>query len=69
MPCASDIVNGRYDLTAETIAINGEAAPTMSSRTTSGSLINGGFTLTDVPKEGKDADYIRYTLQARREMS
>ena len=64
MPCASDIVNGRYELDAETLAANGEAAPTM----TAASGTNGGFALIDDPKQTSESDYMRYTIQARREM-
>lgn len=64
MPCASDIVNGRYELSAETLAPNGEAAPTM----TAASGTNGGFALIDDPWQGRDCDFIRYTIQARKEM-
>ena len=58
MPCASDIVNGRYELAAETIAANGEAAPTVSQ----------SFALTEKPRTDGEADYIRYAIQARKEM-
>jgi len=64
MPCASDIVNGRYELSAETLAPNGEAAPTM----TAASGTNGGFALIDDPQQGRDCDFIRYTIEARKEM-
>lgn len=64
MPCASDIVNGRYELSAETLAANGEAAPTMA--TASGT--NGGFALLDVPRQERDCDFLRYSIEARKEM-
>ena len=64
MPCASDIVNGRYELSAETLAPNGEAAPTM----TAASGANGGFALIDDPRQGRDCDFMRYTIEARKEM-
>ena len=64
MPCASDIVNGRYELSAETLAPNGEAAPTM----TAASGTNGGFALIDDPQQGRDGDYMRYMINARKEM-
>ena len=64
MPCASDIVNGRYELSAETLAPNGEAAPTM----TAASGTNGGFALIDDPRQGRDCDFMRYTIEARKEM-
>ena len=66
MPCASDIVNGRYELSAETLAANGEAAPTMAQAAIVGN--DGGFALLDVPRADQDASYVRYTVQARREM-
>ncbi|MBQ1429619.1 MAG: InlB B-repeat-containing protein [Kiritimatiellae bacterium] len=59
MPCASDIVDGRYELSAETVAPNGEAAPTMAS----------GFALVGVPKQENDGGYIHYTVDARKEMT
>ena len=59
MPFASDIVNGRYELSAETLAANAEAAPTM----------NGVFALIDDPRQTRESDYIRYTIEARKEMS
>ena len=64
MPCASDIVNGRYELAAETIAANGESPPTMAPA----SGTTGGFTLVDVPRQDQDGDFIRYSINARREM-
>ena len=64
MPCAPDIVNGRYELSAETLAPNGEAAPTM----TAASGTNGGFALIDDPQQGRDCDFIRYMIEARKEM-
>lgn len=64
MPCASDIVNGRFELAAETLAANGEAAPTMAAA----SGTSGGFALTGVPRVWRDCDYIRYAVEARKEM-
>ena len=64
MPCASDIVNGRYELSAETLANNSEAAPTMAAAFQN----TGGFVLLGVPKIGRDCDYLRYSIEARREM-
>lgn len=58
MPCASDIVNGRYELAAETLAADNNAAPTM----------NGDFALIDDPKQTRESDFIRYTIEARKEM-
>lgn len=65
MPCASDIVNGRYELAAETLAAENNAAPTMASA--SGS--NGGFALLDDPKQTSESDFVRYTIEARKEMA
>ena len=59
MPCASDIVNGRLEVSAETIAPNNQNAPTAG----------GGFTLTDHPKSNADSDYVRYTVTARKELT
>ena len=64
MPCASDIVCGRYELSAETIAANGEAAPTMAAISSN----NGGFALVGVPRQERDCDFLRYSIEARREM-
>ena len=58
MPCASDIVNGRYELSAETLAVDNNAEPTL----------NGGFALIDAPKHTRESDFIRYTIEARKEM-
>jgi hypothetical protein len=60
MPCASDIVNGRYELAAETVAPNGEAAPTMASA--------AGFAMVGVPKVGADSNFVRYSIDGRKEM-
>lgn len=64
MPCASDIVHGRYELAAETLAAENNAAPTMASA--SGS--NGGFALIDDPKQTSESDFVRYSVNARKEM-
>ena len=63
-PCASDIVNGRYELSADTLAVNGESGPTMASA----SGTNGGFALVGAPRSEREGDYRRYTVTARREM-
>ena len=60
MPCASDIVNGRYELTAETLAANAEDAPLVVRAT--------GFALVDAPQTERDCNYLRYTVEARKEM-
>ncbi|MBR4353770.1 MAG: hypothetical protein IKP97_00535 [Kiritimatiellae bacterium] len=64
MPCASDIVNGRYELSAETVAPNGESAPRMASA----SGANGGFALIGIPKVYRDRDFVRYSIDGRKEM-
>ncbi len=58
MPCASDIVDGVLDISAETLATDNEAAPTVSS----------GFVVMDVPCAKSGTDYTRYSLSARKEM-
>lgn len=58
MPCASDIVNGRYELDAETVAPADEAAPTASS----------GFAAIGTPVSGMDGAYRSYAIKARKEM-
>ena len=59
MPCASDVVNGRYELAAETLAAAQQAAPTTGN----------GFAFLGAPKAQQDADYMRYSLTARKEMT
>lgn len=58
MPCASDIVNGRYELNAETVAPGGEAAPAATA----------GFAATGMPASCMDGAYCRYGIKARKEM-
>lgn len=58
MPCASDIVNGRFELSAETLCASIENAPVAS----------GGFVVVDTPQILNESDYIRYAVEARREM-
>lgn len=58
MPCASDVVNGRYEVSAETLATAIHAAP----------RAGGGFTLLGVPKATRDMAYVRYSFEAKREM-
>lgn len=60
MPCASDVVGGRYELHAETLATDGESAPTATA--------SGGFTMVADPPVGAGADYIRYRVTARKEI-
>lgn len=60
MPCASDIVNGRYELRAETVAPSSESAPSADP--------DSGFALTSAPEARADVAYTRYSLTARKEM-
>lgn len=60
MPCASDVVGGRYELHAETLVEAGESAPTMAS--------SGGFTLIAAPPADEGANYRRYRVTARKEI-
>lgn len=60
IPCASDVVGGRYELHAETLAADGESAPTATA--------SGGFTMVADPPVGAGADYIRYRVTARKEI-
>jgi hypothetical protein len=69
MPCASDVVGGRFELNAETLAPNREAAPTMAAASTSDNINYGGFTLIDSPAIGEGANYRRYSVTARKEIS
>lgn len=59
MPCASDVVHGRMEATATTIAANGENAPTAG----------GGFTSIGEPKQQNEASYTVYTLNAQKEIA
>lgn len=59
MPCASDIVNGRLEVNAETIAPSNQNAPGAGN----------GFTLIDHPKSNAESDYVRYTIAARKELT
>lgn len=57
-PCASDVVNGRYELHAETLATNFDAAPSAAN----------GFTGLGSPVAKSGTYYTRYQLSARREI-
>ena len=58
VPCASDVVGGRYEIHAETKASSGESPPS----------VQNGFTNIGVSKVESGQDYARYTLEARKEM-
>ena len=60
VPCASDVVGGRCELHAETMALDGEAAPSCTAA--------GGFTSTGAPEIQSGKDFVRYSLSAEREM-
>ena len=57
-PCASDVVNGRYELHAETLAASLESAPTCT----------GGFVALGEPAVRSGTNYMRYRLTARKEI-
>ena len=57
-PCASDVVNGRFEAHAETQACNFEAAPQAAA----------GFTAIGEPVVKSGTDYTRYRLTARKEI-
>ena len=59
-PCASDVVGGRYELHAETLAAVGESAPTMAGA--------AGFALIAAPNVDEGANYRRYRVTARKEI-
>lgn len=59
-PCASDVVGGRLELHAETLAAASESAPTMAA--------SGGFTLIAAPSADEGANYRRYRVTARKEI-
>lgn len=59
-PCASDVVDGHYELHAETQAASGEAAPTCTSA--------GGFAALGEPAAMEGKNYARYRLTARKEI-
>ena len=58
-PCASDVVNGRYELHADTLAANLESAPVAA----------GGFVATGEPAACGGTEYKRYTLMATKEIT
>ena len=60
MPCASDVVGGRYELHAETLAAAGESAPTIASAS--------GFAIIAAPAVDEGVNYRRYRITARKEI-
>ena len=58
MPCASDVVGGRYPVRAQTYAPNREAAPVAAN----------GFTSTGAPKSGEDRDFPTWSVVAEKEI-
>lgn len=59
MPCASDVVNGRIDVSAETIASSGESAPSASN----------GFASTGEPKSENEGEYTTWSIRVEREIN
>ena len=57
-PCASDVVDGRMEVHAETLALNFETAPDAAN----------GFTRTGVPVAKSGTNYTRYQMSARKEI-
>lgn len=57
-PCASDVVNGRYEASAETLATNFENAPTATN----------GFLQVGTPIVKAGTDYTRYRISSRKEI-
>lgn len=57
-PCASDVVNGRVEVSAETLAPNLEGAPG----------VLGGFELTGLSTAKAGTDYTRYSITGRKEI-
>lgn len=58
MPCASDVVGGRYVVSAETLTPNREAAPVAAN----------GFTSTGEPKSNGDRDYPSWSVSVEKEI-
>ncbi len=68
-PCASDVVDGHYEIHAETLAAQGEGAPTFpESSYIEPDLSNGGFTPLGEPVVHSGTDYARYIVAARKEI-
>lgn len=58
MPCASDIVNGRVNVTATTYAPNRENVP----------VAGGGFVFVGIPKETNGVDYQSWQINAIKDL-
>lgn len=58
VPCASDVVNGRYEVSAGTLAAHFENAPDAA----------GGFTATAITPEKSGTYYTRYSFSATKEI-
>ena len=58
MPCASDVVKGRIEVEAETMASEGEAAPTAGT----------GFTSVGEPVSTSDGVFPRYNIKVQKEI-
>ena len=58
-PCASDVVNGRYEMSAETLAPNLENPPSMAY---------DNFELTGLSTAKAGTDYTRYSITGRKEI-
>ena len=59
MPCASDVVQGRYTVNATTYAPNGESAPAGAN----------GFTSVGRPRSGGDVDYAAWSITVEKEIT
>lgn len=57
-PCASDVVNGRFEIHSETLAIHGESAPTAA----------GGFTATGYPEIRHGVGWTLFNFSATKEI-
>jgi hypothetical protein len=57
-PCASDAVNGRLEVHAETVPLDFESAPAAGT----------GFSLTGVPVTKSGKDFTRYQISVMKEM-
>lgn len=69
VPCASDVVGGRYELQAEIRQDSGGTEPTMSVRTVGANgVVYGGFEIISSTPRGGGVDYRRRIVTARREM-
>ena len=57
-PCASDVVNGRFEVHGETLAIHGESAPTAA----------GGFTAAGYPEIRHGVGWTRFDFSVTKEI-